>query len=122
MKSGLALPRGFGIILAMLAPSRIFGLHLSNNMKAYKGFIRFLFLTNAMAALCVAHRSEAVVTNDLRADWSDAQNPNGVWSYNERTNALPHTSCAFQNCSELTNCQPAWGRGNVCPTQGGSTP
>ena len=70
----------------------------------------------------VANRVEAALTNDLKADWSDTHNPNGPWSYNEGNNPLPHTGCVGLNCSEWTNCQPAWARGDVCPTQGGSNP
>src|SRR5690242_8750652 len=64
----------------------------------------------------------AARTNDLKADWSDTQNPNDPWAYNEGNTPLPHTGCAFLNCSPWTNCQPAWARGDVCPTQGGSAP
>lgn len=37
-------------------------------------------------------------TYDLTADWSNASNPNGVWSYNEGINALPHVN-SWQSAS-----------------------
>jgi len=37
-------------------------------------------------------------TYDLNADWSDSSNPNGVWTYREGTNALPHVT-AWQGLS-----------------------
>jgi hypothetical protein len=47
---------------------------------------------------------------DLQTDWSDATNPNGVWSYNEGTNALPHLSWWQRNLGGWTNAQPGWAR------------
>jgi hypothetical protein len=42
------------------------------------------FLPSVLIALIIAsHGTDsvaAVTTNDLRTDWSDTQNPNGVWS------------------------------------------
>lgn len=77
----------------------------------------------AMLAIYYAtSRSEAATTNDLSANWSDTLNPNGVWSYNEGANPLPHMDCVFSNCAPFTCCLPAWSTGKICPTQGGSTP
>lgn len=56
-----------------------------------------------------ANRVVAAVTNDLRADWSDAQNPNGVWSYNQGTTPLPRVDCVLSNCpKDFSCCIPAW--------------
>ena len=53
------------------------------------------------------------VTYDLNADWSDSANPNGVWTYREGTNALPHVT-AWQGLSgDFVTAQPAWARNAV---------
>lgn len=44
------------------------------------------------------------VTYDLRNDWSDSSNPNGVWSYRQGENVLPLQSDWFGNGSN----QKAW--------------
>ncbi len=51
---------------------------------------------------------------DLSADWSDATNPNGVWSYNEGSNPLPHVD--NWNGDLFATQQPAWAR-----SEGGTT-
>nr|AIE90234.1 hypothetical protein [uncultured marine thaumarchaeote AD1000_01_F04] len=43
---------------------------------------------------------------DLEADWSDTANPNGVWSYNEGGNPLPHV--AAWEPGFFAVAQPAW--------------
>ncbi len=49
-------------------------------------------------------------TYDLNANWSDSSNPNGVWTYREGTNSLPHVS-AWQGLSgDFVTAQPAWAR------------
>jgi hypothetical protein len=53
-----------------------------------------------------AREVRAVVTYDLKTDWSDVSNPNGVWSYNEGSNALPHV--AAWDPTEEGGTQPAW--------------
>ncbi len=59
--------------------------------------------------IAIAANSHAA-TYDLNADWSDSLNPNGVWTYREGTNALPHVS-AFQGLSgDFASAQPAWTR------------
>lgn len=45
---------------------------------------------------------------DLSADWSDATNPNGTWSYREGRNPLPHVE-RFDPAT-FTGPQPAWAR------------
>ncbi len=50
---------------------------------------------------------------DLTADWSDSVDPNGVWSYREGGDPLPHVS-AWQGLSgDFTSAQPAWARSAV---------
>jgi hypothetical protein len=47
-------------------------------------------------------------TYDLNADWSDVSNSNGVWTYREGTNTLPHVA-AWQGLSgDFDTPQPAW--------------
>jgi hypothetical protein len=48
----------------------------------------------------------SVTTYDLAADWSDAANPNGAWTYREGTDALPSVSDWRWLTSPVT--QPAW--------------
>lgn len=90
-----------------------------------KNSLRFpLFLLPVLGILYRITSTAAVTTNDLKADWSETQNPNGVWSYRHGSALLPRTGCWSTNCgsSELTNCQPAWASGDVCPTSGGNSP
>jgi len=49
----------------------------------------------------------AVITYDLKTDWSDVSNPDGVWSYNEGRNAMPHID-VYPEPAFGTNKQPAW--------------
>jgi len=48
--------------------------------------LRFIFLL--LLAVCALSTQAAAVTHDLKADWSDSQNPNGCWSYNYGNNPL----------------------------------
>ncbi len=57
-------------------------------------------------SLCAAASQAAL--SDLTADWSDASNPNVVWSYNEGANPLPQVS-NWQSASTSWN-QPGWAR------------
>ena len=49
----------------------------------------------------------STATNDLEADWSDASNPNGVWTYREGTDALPSVP-DWTPLSIAPSVQPAW--------------
>ena len=55
-------------------------------------------------------KAEAI-TYDLNADWSDSSNPNGVWSYDEGTNLLPHQT--NWDPGDFTLAQPAWARSSL---------
>jgi hypothetical protein len=46
-----------------------------------KNLIRILFTTSALALLTTGNLNAATQVYDLKADWSDTSNPNGVWSY-----------------------------------------
>lgn len=63
-------------------------------------------LGHAVMFLSLEVASASVTTYDLAADWSDAANPNGVWTYREGTNALP----SVDNWTPLNilDVQPAW--------------
>jgi hypothetical protein len=47
---------------------------------------------------------------DLAADWSDAANPNGVWSYQEGANALPHVDDWEAGTGAWSTPQPGFAR------------
>ena len=49
-------------------------------------------------------------TWDLKTDWSDSANPNGVWSYREGNNLLPHMAWVGRTEGTSTNAQPAWSK------------
>lgn len=47
---------------------------------------------------------------DLRADWSETSNPNGVWSYRHGDTPLPHVDAWQRNLGGWTSFQPGWAR------------
>ncbi len=47
-------------------------------------------------------------TYDVTADWSDLQNPNGVWSYREGSNLLPHVDWWQSAIGGWNAAQPGW--------------
>ena len=47
---------------------------------------------------------------DLKTQWSDAANPNGVWTYREGANALPHIASWQSALGGYTSAQPGWAR------------
>src|SRR3954468_1027624 len=57
---------------------------------------------------CALHVS--ATTYDLKAQWSDASNPNGVWTYREGTNALPHVASWQSTLGGWSSAQPGWAR------------
>jgi len=54
--------------------------------------------------------SVAAAQFDLRTDWSDANNPNGVWAYREGENALPFIASWQQSIGGWSSPQPGWAR------------
>lgn len=46
--------------------------------------------------------------HDVKADWSDASNPNGVWSYCEGANPLPHVTSWQSGLGGWSSAQPGW--------------
>ena len=63
--------------------------------------------------LLVCPLLRAGVVYNLASGWSDASNPNGVWTYREGTNALPSDSDWTPGAFPFT--QPAWAPGNATP-------
>jgi hypothetical protein len=47
------------------------------------------WITLGIALLAVVFTAHAATVWDLRTEWSDTQNPNGVWSYNAGNTVLP---------------------------------
>jgi hypothetical protein len=47
------------------------------------------------------------ITYDLATDWSDAHNPNGVWSYNQGTSPITIHQSNW-NTLDFSSPQPAW--------------
>ena len=66
--------------------------------------LQFLILIATMAL--IPSWSSASLIFDLATDWSDTQNPNGPWAYNEGNNTLPHVDRWLP--SFLPGGQPAW--------------
>jgi hypothetical protein len=54
--------------------------------------------------------SSALAQYDLRADWSETANPNGVWTYREGNNPLPHVDWWQRSLGGWTMAQPGWAR------------
>lgn len=54
-------------------------------------------------------------TYDLRGDWSEAANPNGVWSCNVNDIPLPHVGAWDEPERTCTLPQPAWARAEFPP-------
>lgn len=50
----------------------------------------------------------AGATYDLRTQWSDTSNPNGVWTYREGVNVLPHVDSYLSFA--YSQPQPGWAR------------
>ena len=47
---------------------------------------------------------------DLKTEWSDAANPNGVWTYREGANALPHVASWQSTLGGWSVAQPGWAK------------
>jgi hypothetical protein len=72
------------------------------------GRVSFVIAIILLFAATIGLPKVEAITYDLNADWSDSSNPNGVWSYNEGTNPLPHQ--ADWDPGDFTPAQPAWAR------------
>lgn len=69
--------------------------------------LRHLAGASALAATAGAFGGFAIVW-DFRADWSEAQNPNGVWSLLEGENLLPHVASWQSSLGGWSQPQPGW--------------
>jgi len=58
--------------------------------------------------LLAAAGSASAAVYDLKTDWSDAANANGVWTYREGNNALPHVASWQSSLGGYTSPQPGW--------------
>lgn len=47
---------------------------------------------------------------DLKTDWSDSVNPNGVWAYREGVNALPHVASWQSTLGGWATAQQGWAK------------
>jgi CARDB/Right handed beta helix region/Secretion system C-terminal sorting domain len=72
--------------------------------------VRTVDLAGNVDASPVTRHFTVAVVYDLTADWSDAANPNGVWSYNQGTTLLPHVAAWSVNPGDWLTAQPAWAR------------
>ncbi len=61
---------------------------------------------SVLLALLILPSAQSAATYNLAAGWSNAANPNGVWSYNEGSNPLPFVSSWLP--SFLGPGQQAW--------------
>jgi hypothetical protein len=80
-----------------------------------------LFILTLILAVGFLPERVLATTYDLKADWSDNQNPNGCWSYNYGATPLtpsvhPYAPWAFQGSSD----QMAWAQDATSPE--GHTP
>ena len=62
----------------------------------------------ALVMLVVCFTCANAAVYDLKSDWSDTANPNGVWSYNEGADPLPHQVWNGGTNSPPTNGQSVW--------------
>jgi len=65
-------------------------------------------LALALITVCAALSSATVY--DLKADWSDAANANGAWSYREGVNLLPHVASWQSSLGGWSSAQPGWAK------------
>jgi hypothetical protein len=64
-----------------------------------------------------AHAGELCKIDDVTFDWSDAENPNGVWSYREGENPLPFVDAWERNQGHWATSQPGWARSEEANTR-----
>ena len=52
----------------------------------------------------------SVVTYDLKTQWSNTVNPNGVWTYRQGSTALPKVAWWQRNLGGFATAQPGWAK------------
>lgn len=62
---------------------------------------------------CALNQANAASSYDLRTDWSDSSNPNGVWSYRAGNVVLPHIS--NWTLDTFSSPQGGWANGESIP-------
>lgn len=67
-----------------------------------------LALAILAATLGLGNTARSQVTSDLNAQWSNASNPNGVWTYREGNNALPSVAAWQSTIGGWATAQPGW--------------
>ena len=79
-----------------------------------KGVCRQIFLLGFGACVFLASGAANASVSDLKAQWSEAANPNGNWSYRQGTSPLGHVS-TWQSTNGWSYGQPAWANGTQSP-------
>lgn len=72
--------------------------------------MRFTITLAFAISLLPAGTLHAQVLNDLKLDWSNANNPNGAWTYREGNNALPFVASMQSMLGGWSVAQPGWAR------------
>jgi hypothetical protein len=70
-------------------------------------------LTHALLVFFIGTALSRADIFDLTADWSNDSNPNGVWSYNEGNNPLPHVD-------DWQSAFPGWGQEGWAESENGN--
>jgi PEP-CTERM motif len=93
-----------------VAISHLLSFILRGTSMKIRWFLRVVALVLATAGVtpCFA------ASFDLTSDWSDAANPNGVWTYRGDSNVLPHVS-NWASANGVPPGQDAWAPGRTTP-------
>lgn len=67
-----------------------------------------LLTFSALLVVSFPHVALSQVVHDLNAQWSNATNPNGVWTYREGGNALPAVASWQSSLGGWSIAQPGW--------------
>jgi hypothetical protein len=65
-------------------------------------------LVSTAVVFLVASMAAQAANYSIKSDWSDSANPNGVWTYREGNNALPHVASWQSSLGGWNSPQPAW--------------
>jgi hypothetical protein len=81
---------------------------MKTNRIAHRVLNTILVPVAAVTFIAMLSQPAWSVTYDLTADWSDAVNPNGVWTYREGANVLPHVNSWQEVLGGWSVDQPGW--------------
>ncbi len=70
--------------------------------------MRDLFKAASLVGVLCLAGSSAATAYDLQADWSNASNPNGSWTYREGSNALPFVASWQSALGGWSSAQSGW--------------